>query len=245
VAATTWGLGDYPLMAERLEPAARRVVEATAVAAGERVLDIACGTGNAALIAAERGADAVGIDLEPALLEIARGRAATATGAEFLLGDAGALPVGDAEFDVVVSAFGVMYAPDHEAAAGELARVAKPGARIALASWTPGSFMPRMGAVLAPYLPPPPPGSGPPSLWGEEARLEAILEPAGITLETTARERLDLDANADFLIDTAGHVLAERTRLEAESRWHALRDDLERLLRENVPGEYLLATARR
>jgi SAM-dependent methyltransferase len=237
---TTWALGDYPLMARRLEPVAERLVEAAGVAAGDRVLDVACGTGNTALAAAARGAHAVGVDFEPALLDIAR---SLGTSVEWLEGDIAALPVGDGEFDVVASAFGAMYAPDHEAAARELARVAKPGARVVLASWTPGSLMPAMGGVLAPYLPPPPPGSGPPSRWGDPDELASILEPAGLGLVSTRRERIDLNADADFLIDTAGHVLAERERLEGEGRWDALRSDMGAFVARDLPAEYLLALA--
>src|SRR4051812_6778098 len=117
-------------MAERLQPIADRVAEL--VGARQRVLDVACGTGNAAVAAAARGAHAVGVDFEPALLAIARERASADV--EFLEGDITALPVGDGEFDVVVSVFGVMYAADHEAAAHELARVVKPGGRVILAA---------------------------------------------------------------------------------------------------------------
>jgi SAM-dependent methyltransferase len=238
---TTWGLGDYPLMAARLEEAAERTVDLAGVGPSDRVLDVACGTGNAALIAAERGAEVVGVDFEPALLEIARERAPAV---DFREGDITALPMDDGEFTAVVSVFGVMYAPDHEDAARELARVAAPQARIALAAWTPGSFMPRMGAALAPYLPPPPPGSGPPSRWGDEEALASILDSAGLTITATTRERLGFETDVDFLIDTAGHVLAERQRLESEGRWPALRDDLQGLVDQNVPLDYLLALAR-
>jgi SAM-dependent methyltransferase len=241
LAATTWGLGDYPRMAERLMQAAHAAVELAAVAPGERVLDVACGTGNAALLAAERGADAVGLDFEPALLAVARSRGE----ARFVEGDAAALPFEDAFFDATLSVFGVMYAPDQERAAGELSRVTKPGGRIVLAAWTPGSFMPRMGAALAPYLPPPPTGSGPPSRWGDPAELATLLR--SVDLEKTETRRLTIEADVDFLIDTAGHVLAERERLEGEGRWQALREDLEELLggRREVDLEYLLAAARR
>jgi SAM-dependent methyltransferase len=239
LAATTWGLGDYPLMAERLMPAARAVVDLAAVAPGERVLDVACGTGNAALLAAERGADVTGLDFEPALLEIARERT---DGARFVEGDAAALPFDDAFFDATLSVFGVMYAPDHERAARELARVTKPGGRIVLAAWTPGSFMPRMGAALAAYLPPPPPGSGPPSRWGDENALAKLLP-----LGTAETRQLTIESDADFLIDTAGHVLAEKERLEDEGRWQALREDLRQLVgdRPEVELEYLLAAGPR
>jgi SAM-dependent methyltransferase len=240
--ATTWGLGHYPLMAARLEDAACKTVELAGIGPGDRVLDVACGTGNAALIAAERGAQAVGVDFEPALLDIARERAPHV---DFREGDVAALPAEDGEFTAVVSVFGVMYAPDHEAAAREVARVAKPVARVALASWTPGSFMPAMGQALGPYLPPPPPGSGPPSRWGDEEALTSILESAGLALTAATRERLDTeDMDVDFLINTAGHVLAERERLEREGRWQALRDDLQGFVEQGLPLEYLLASAR-
>src|SRR4051812_13728221 len=227
-------------MAERLMPVSVRLADAAGVNAGDRVLDIACGTGNATVAAAARGAHAVGVDFEPALLALARARAPEV---DWLEGDAAALPVGDGEFDVVLSAFGVMYAPDHEAAAREIARVARPGARIALAAWTPGSLMPAMGGVLAPYLPPPPPGSGPPSRWGSEDELATILSAAGLSLTSASRETVPLEADADFLIATAGHVLAERERLEAEGRWEALRADLSELVTRGLPAEYLLALA--
>src|SRR4051794_26377607 len=110
--ATTWGLGDYPAMAAGLMPAAKAAVELARVAGGDRMLDVACGTGNAALAAtaARNGAHVTGVDIEPKLLDIARGRAPEA---EFLEGDAARLPFGDDEFTVVLSVFGVMYAPDH------------------------------------------------------------------------------------------------------------------------------------
>jgi SAM-dependent methyltransferase len=234
---TTWGLGDYPRMAERLMPVAREAVELAHVAAGERALDVACGTGNGALAAAERGARAAGVDFEPALLALARERA---PGAEFVEGDVAALPFEDASFDIALSLFGVMYAPDHERAAEELKRVTKPGGRIVLAAWTPGSFMPRMGAALAPYLPPPPPGSGPPSRWGDATALKELVG----TLESAQTRTLVIEADVDFLVDTAGHVLAERERLQSEGRWEDLRRDLRALLGDapEVELEYLRAS---
>lgn len=259
---TTWALGDYPLMAERLMPIAREAVELAEVAAGDRVLDVACGTGNGALLAAERGASAVGVDFEPALLEIARGRAreagsgeagagaaepptrgATAIRVPFVQGDAAALPFPDGSFDVTLSLFGSMYAPDHPRAAAELVRVTKPGGRIVVTAWTPGSFMPRMGQTLGPYLPPPPPGSGPPSRWGDPAQLTELL---GLPLSVADRRKLEIDEHADFFVATAGHVLAERQRLEQERRWKSLEDDMRALVGAGpVELEYLLARADR
>ncbi|MGY0232100.1 methyltransferase domain-containing protein [Longispora urticae] len=273
---TTWGAGDYPLMAVRLEPAARAAVAAAAVGPGDRVLDVATGTGNAALFAAALGAQATGVDFEPSLLEMAgrRGtlrhqasqRRASQLGAghsgarhqvRWLHGELGALPVPDEAFDVVLSVFGVMYAADHAAAAAELARVGAPGARIVLASWVPGGAMPAMGAVLGGYLPPPPPASGPPSRWGDPEALAALLEPCGLRLTGSERHAIvlwfpDADAGAEFLIDTAGHVVTERARLVREGRWGALAEDVRAFVAERserVDGtveltlDYLLTSA--
>jgi SAM-dependent methyltransferase len=224
-------------MAECLMPVALEAVELGGVSPGDRVLDVACGTGNGAVAAAERGAQAVGVDFEPALLELARERAPALA---FVEGDAADLPFDDGAFDVVLSLFGVMYAPDHDRAARELTRATAAGGRIVLAAWTPGSFIPRMGAALDPYLPPPPPGSGPPSRWGDRAALTNLIG----GLETSDTRTLTIDAGPDFLIDTAGHVLAERERLQSEGRWEDLRRDLETLIAgaRQVELEYLLTS---
>ena len=258
-AFTTWGLGDYPRMAERLEAAAHRAVDLAEVTTAERVLDVACGTGNAALVAAERGATVAAVDTEPRLLEIGRERAeARQLAVEWGLGDAEALPARDGDFDTVLSTFGAMYAPDHEAAAGELARVCAPGGRVALASWTPGGFMPAMGAALAEFLPPPVPGSGPPSRWGDRDALGELLSGAGLVVESARDERVTLhfDGRMEavaFLVRTAGHVLAERERLVADGRWETLLAALAAVVeRFSQPGprgvalplDYLLALAR-
>jgi SAM-dependent methyltransferase len=258
-AATTWGVGEYDLIAERLEPAAEAVVDLAGVSAADRVLDVACGTGNAALLAASRGATVVGLDFEPRLLDIARGRARTANlWIEWVDADVQSAPLEPAAFSVVVSAFGVMYAPDHDASASALARCCAPGARLALAAWTPGSFMPAMGAALAPYLPPPPPGGAPPSRWGDEAPVGELLERHGISTRATTIESLPLslptrEQTVDFLIRTAGHVVSEQPRLQREGRWEQLRDDLARLVAARDAGgdvvelrcEYLVVVAER
>jgi len=165
IAATTWGVGDYPRMAVELEPVSAAAVASASVGAGVRVLDVASGTGNASLVAAQAGAVVTGVDVEPVLNEIAEERAAAAgLDIRLLIGNCEQLPVPDASADVVFSIFGVMYAPDHLAAARELDRVTSHGGRVVLASWQPGGVMPSMGQVLSPFLPPPPPSSGPPKL---------------------------------------------------------------------------------
>ena len=267
-AATTWGVGEYPVMAQRLRAAARRVVARSRVAPGDRVLDVACGTGNAALLAAERGAvEVVGVDLEPALLDVAALRSAEAGAAiDWRIGDAQALPgVADGAFDAVLSVFGAMYAPDQAAAARELARAVAParsGGRIVLANWAPGSFLPAMGGALAPFLPPVgggPETSAPPSRWGDPEAVGALLGAAGLHVVAAEAEHLVLSLpdrmNAvAFLVRTAGNVLAERPRLEAEGRWGQLLAALGGVVAERDSGvggrvalrcDYLLVEARR
>ena len=223
--ATTWGLGDYALMARRLEPVAAAVVEEAGAAPGVALLDVACGTGNAALLAARRGALVTALDSEPRLLELA-GRRAAAEDLEVAweTGDAAALPFGDDGFDAVVTVFGAMYAPDHEAAAGELSRVTAPGGRVVSAAWVPGGVLPAMGRRLAPFLPPPPTGSGLPARWGDEPAVTELLTAAGVEVSAARRELLvlrfaDRAAAVDVLVRSAGHLVAEHPRLEASGRW--------------------------
>ncbi|WP_460915759.1 class I SAM-dependent methyltransferase [Plantactinospora veratri] len=245
-------------MARRLMPVAEAVVAAAAIRPDDRVVDVATGTGNAAILAAQRGARSIGVDLEPALLELARRRAVDdGLVVDWQVGDASRLPLPDDSADVVLSVFGVMYANDHEAAARELRRVCAPSARVLLAAWTPGSLMPAMGQVLGGYLPPPPAGGAPPSRWGDRTLVGHLLAAADLRITSTAVHRLDLSfANADaatsLLIDTAGHVVAERDRLVAQCRWEALRADLRSFVGERgvtdgghfrLELEYLLVTA--
>lgn len=237
---TTWGAGDYPRMAHQLEPAALAAVEAAAVASGDRVLDVATGTGNAALIAAQRGGQVVAVDFETALLRVAERRAREARHeVRWLTGDVTALPLPDESADVVLSVFGVMYSADHIAAARELARVAAPRARVALASWAPGSMMPAMGQVLGAYLPPPPASTGPPSRWGDPDGLVALLEPCGLDLISASTRRVtlqfpDVTAAVDFLVRTAGHIVSKQRKLTEEGRWDDLHQDLSTFVEERA-----------
>jgi SAM-dependent methyltransferase len=235
---TTWGHGDYPLIAARLAPAARRIIEVTAPQPGSRVIDVATGTGNAALVAAARGARVTGVDFEPRLLDIARQQSrAAGLEIEWLCGDVEALPIPDAAADTVVSVFGVMYAPDHGAAAAELARVTRPGGDLGLASWRPDSAMPGVGNVLAAYLPAPPASSGPPSAWGDEAQVTALLADAGFRVRTASVQTIalrftDAQSGADFLVRTAGHVMEAESTLRDAGRWQQLRDDVIQFVRQ-------------
>ncbi|MFD7077741.1 class I SAM-dependent methyltransferase [Nocardioides sp. NPDC059952] len=173
-----WGLGNYARVADELIPELGQViVEACEIGPGDRVLDIAAGTGNAAVPAALAGADVVASDLTPELLDIGRSHAEEA-GAESLtwrVADAEALPFADAEFDVAMSTVGIMFAPFHEKAAAELVRVVRPGGRIGLVSWTPEGFIGQMFAAMKPFMAPPPEGAQPPPRWGDESHVRGLL----------------------------------------------------------------------
>lgn len=171
----TWSEGDFNVIALAVMAASEAVVSAVDVHAGERVLDIACGSGNAALIAARRNADVTGIDYVPALVERAKMRAqAEGTKVDFRVGDAQELPFPDGSFDVVVSVFGVMFAPDQQRAARELLRVTRPGGRIGVVSWMPEEFGGDFFRTHGKYLPPPP-GLAPPVRWGSEAGVRELF----------------------------------------------------------------------
>ena len=189
-----WALGDYAAVASQLIPElGQALVEACGVGPGQRVLDVAAGTGNAAVPATLAGAEVVASDLTPELLERGR-RQAEADGVALTweVGDAESLPYGDATFDTVLSCVGVMFAPHHQTAADELVRVVRPGGTIGLLSWTPEGFIGRMFATMKPFAPPPPPGAQPPPLWGDEAHVLGLLGDR-VTGVETRRERVVVD----------------------------------------------------
>ncbi len=170
-----WASGDFSVVAARIIFQAEHLCETADLQAGWRVLDVATGSGNAALAAARRGCNVVGLDYVPALLEHGRLRAAAEhLSAEFVEGDAEDLPFPTASFDAVTSIYGVMFAPNHKRAAAELARVCRPGGRIALACWTPDGFIGETFRIFSRYLPPTP-GLEPPVRWGDEAYQRALF----------------------------------------------------------------------
>jgi SAM-dependent methyltransferase len=174
--AVVWGSGPYQGITETIPDIHRAVIERLDPSPGQRLLDLACGTGAVAELAAERGADVVGVDIAPALIEQARERAAgRGLEIEYLVGDAEALGLDSASFDLVASTCGVMFAPDHQAVARELARVSKPGGRIALACWTPDSGLAEMFQVMRPFQPAPPAGVGNQFDWGREDYVRDLL----------------------------------------------------------------------
>jgi SAM-dependent methyltransferase len=169
-----WGTGPYQRVTETLTDIHELVIERLAPGPGVRWLDLACGTGAVAELAATADATVTGIDLAPALIDTARERAAERDlEIDYAVGDCEQLDVADASFDAVSSTCGVMFSPDHEATARELARITRPGGRIALANWTPTGGLARMFAVMRPFLPAPPPSN--PFDWGEEARVRELL----------------------------------------------------------------------
>lgn len=191
---TVWALGDYALMAEEvMAPLGPALVQATGLGPGVRVLDVAAGSGNISLPAAAAGAAVVSTDLTPELLRRSRDRAAAqGLTIDYREANAHALPFGDGEFDVVMSAIGVQFAPDQQRAASELVRVCRPGGTIGVISWTPEGFFGRMLATIRPYRPslshPVPPAA----LWGRPGYVAALLG-EGIYEITTARGTLAVD----------------------------------------------------
>ena len=183
----TWASGDFAVVAARIVFQAEHLCETADLQAGWRVLDVATGSGNAALAAARRGCKAVGVDYVPALLERGRVRAdGRAPGRRFVEGDAEDLPFPDASFDAVTSVYGSMFAPDHDRAAAELARVCRPGGTIALASWTPDGFIGEIFRTVSGHVPPPA-GVQSPMLWGTEAHLRELLGDGIASLEVEER----------------------------------------------------------
>ncbi len=173
----TWASGDFAVVGTTLQIVGEMLAEAADVCAGERVLDVAAGNGNATLAAARRYADVTSTDYVPELLEKGRRRAeAEGLVVEFEVADAEALPYEVASFDVVLSTFGVMFAPDHASAAREMLRVVRPGGRIAMANWTPEGMIGRLFKIIGAYVPPPA-GLRSPALWGTEAHLVSLFGP--------------------------------------------------------------------
>lgn len=256
-----WSAGDYAEVARRIIPdLGAVVVDAAGLRPGDRVLDVACGAGNAALPAAARGADVVAADITAELLAEgeaeARRRGLSIEWAEV---DAAAMPYADGEFDAVLSCVGVMFVPDQQAAAAELLRVCKPGGTIALLSWTPTGFIGDLLRAIGPYAPPPPPGARPPVLWGDEDHVRGLLG-NGVTAFSATRGNVVVDGFAspeewrDWFGARYGPIRLVRAALATTpDRATALDADLADIARRYDRGttatvmdwEYLLVTARR
>ena len=256
-----WALGDYPaVVTEVVSELGTVLVDACKLRTGERALDIAAGSGNAAIPAALAGARVTAADLTPELL--AEGRTAAArlsAELDWVEADAEALPYADGEFDVVMSCLGIMFAPHHQAAADEALRVCRPGGRIGLLSWTPEGFVGELFRTLKAYAPAPPAGTQPPPLWGDPTYVRALLGDA-VTGVTAVRRTLLVRRFAspaewrDFFKDVYGPIVAVYRALSIDTeRVDALDRDLEALAARYDRGvgttvmdwEYLLLTAHR
>lgn len=253
-----WSAGDFARVATTSVIVGEELCEAVDVLPGERVLDVACGSGNTALAAARRAwGDTVGVDYVPELLEHSRARAKVERlEAEFVEGDAERLPFAAGSFDVVLSTFGVMFAPDQERAAAELLRVCRPGGRIGLACWTPEGLVGRFFQALSRHVPPAP-GVAPPVLWGTEDRLRQLLGEGISSLETTKRAFNYRYRSAEHFLEFSrsyfGPVKMAMERLDESGR-DAVAAEIalivERFNRAGdaamvAPGEYLEVVAHR
>lgn len=184
----TWASGDFSVVAARIVLVSELLADTADLRPGMQVLDVACGNGNATLAAARSGTHVLGVDYVPALLEDGRERAlAEGLDVEFRLGDAEDLPVADDSMDAVLSVFGAMFAPDHQRTADEIRRVARPGATVGLASWTPDGFIGQLFRVIGAHVPPPA-GVQSPLLWGTEQHLVDLFGPA--VAEVRSQERM-------------------------------------------------------
>jgi ubiquinone/menaquinone biosynthesis C-methylase UbiE len=190
-----WGSGNYPVMVDTfLLPLGPRLVQACGIGPGMRVLDVAAGTGNAALPAAAAGAEVTASDLTPRLLEEGQKRASSeGLTLRWQEADAEHLPFDDASFDVVMSSIGVMFAPHHQAAADEMVRVCRPGGTLGLLSWTPEGMIGDLFRTMGPFAAPPPPGAQPAPLWGSEEHLAELFGDR-VSFTTQSRENLTITA---------------------------------------------------
>jgi SAM-dependent methyltransferase len=254
-----WALGDYPSVATEVIPGlGATLVDACRTGPGQRVLDVAAGSGNAAIPAALTGAEVVACDLTPPLLEAGRALAA-ARGAvvDWREGDAEALPFAEGSFDVVLSCVGVMFAPHHRAAADELVRVCRPGGSIGMINWTPEGFIGQLFGLMKQYSPPPPPGAQPPPLWGRAEHVrdlfgDQVVEVAAKVDIAVIDRFADGAQFRDFFKTHYGPTVAAYRNLAAEpERVAALDRDLADLAARYDRGggvmhwEYLLWTGRR
>ena len=228
----TWAAGDYGAIAELIDDVPPRdLLRWVEVEPRQEVLDVAAGTGNIALRAAAAGADVIGLDLTPELFEDARRRALEyGVNVDWIEGDAEQLPFEDDRFDIVVSAFGVQFAPRHEVVARELARVTDAGGQIGLVNWTPEGMIGELFKILGRYLPAPPDYASPPPLWGKEEHVRELFEGTGVELEFRRGYnpfRFDsAEGFISFFETHYGPTLKARERLSAEGTWDDCRAEI-------------------
>ncbi len=253
-----WTIGDYPIIARHLLPISIDTVAATEIRRGDRVLDVGVGNGNAAIEAARRGANVIGVDLTPAQIERARTRCADeGVDVDLRLGDAQCLDVPDASFDVVLSVMGMIFAPDHARATAEMGRACRPGGRVAITAWKDGGWSSRWGTRASHLVPTPPPGGPMPDEWGDADEMVRRLATAG--LEPTVMERSfafrfpSVDKALEVFIGAAGPFVQFMERASSLGRGEQAVHELRAVLEEAnepdddnfvLPAPYLLAIAR-
>jgi SAM-dependent methyltransferase len=252
----TWAAGDYDALSKYIADVGERTADRAGVEAGMRVLDVACGTGNAAIPAARAGARVTGLDLVPELLGGGR-RKAAAAGLEidWVEGDAQDLPFEDGSFDRVLSTFGHMFAPRHRRVADEMARVCRKGGLITISTWTPEGVAGRIFRTSGSYMPPPPDFASPPILWGTEDHVREMFAASATGFEFERHvnwiEWESVDGFADFFMERFPPMVTARGMLG--ERFAELRDEIVAIWRDaneasdgtlRLPQEYLLSVIR-
>lgn len=254
---TVWSLGEFADIAAMIRPASETIMDKAGVQSGDTLLDVACGTGNLAIPAAERGAIVTGIDITPKLVEICRAEAeAAGLSIDIREGDAEALEFPDDSFDKVISVFGMMFAPQHELAASEMVRVCKPGGVVAITTWTLEGMNGQMFGVIGKHMPPPPEGMQTPVQWGTEDHVREMFDDSidwSFSREEVHFHADDAEEWFEFMEEKLGPLVLARTALEPQGKYEALREDLiAHYERFNTAddgsfdgvGEYLLAVGR-
>ena len=261
-ARAVWRLGDFHRFArEQMWEVGPVVVAACGISPGQRVLDVAAGTGNVAIRAADAGAHVVALDITPEQFEAGRAEAeAQGVAVEWVEGDAQALPFGENEFDVVTSSFGAIFAPDHQQVADELLRVCRPGGTIGMTSFPPVGLAADIFGIVAPYMPPPPPEALPPLLWGAERHVRELFGDRVESLATTQRTYSERAPTPEEYValykETFGPVIAVYEALQDEPNRVAQLDreflDFARRANRGAPDgwaeypyEYVLVVARK
>jgi ubiquinone/menaquinone biosynthesis C-methylase UbiE len=239
-----WSTGNYAVVGTTLQIVGENLCEALDLRSGQRVLDVAAGNGNATLAAARRFSDVTSTDYVASLLESGRARAqAEGHTIQFWEADAENLPFPDASFDAVMSTFGVMFTPDQERAASELARVCKPGGRIGLANWTPESFIGQLFKTIGKYIPPAP-GVKSPALWGTKARLAELFADTAKEIRATSRQFTFRYRSPEHWIEVFrtyyGPMNKTYAALDAEKQSAFTRDVLALMERDNRSGDRTL-----
>jgi SAM-dependent methyltransferase len=253
---STWAAGDYAAVARHIDDVPPSdLLASVPVRAGDEVLDVATGTGNVALRAAAAGARVAGVDLTPELLDVAGARASEqGVAVDWVQGDAEALPFADDSFDVVLSVFGVQFAPRHEVVARELARVCRPGGQIGLVNWTPEGQIGELFKIMGAYMPAPPDYASPPPRWGSEEHVRDLFADTPVEFVFARGNNPWRFPSAEdyvrFMETNYGPTLKARERLAAEGRWDECRAEIRAMAeRRNestdggllIQAEYLIA----